>query len=482
MALPTSEQDWVTYLSSIHDQEVRDLKLLNNEYELRAPRSYMHPEIFREIGDRLQQVVIAWPQLVVDAVEERLDVEGFRLPDSDDVDDDMWRVWQFNGLDEGSQLSHIDALVMKRAYLAVGTNEQDATTPLVTCESPLEVYADIDPRTRGVRAALRRYQGYQGNMARDTEAYATLYLPDQTVYYERGSTTGGQYMETDRDQHGLGAVPLVPLVNRCRLADWSGRSELTPILPLAHAANKLATDMMVAAEFVALPLRGIFGIGPQDIEDASGNKLTALQAIMGRLLTIPDEDGTGKTFEFTSANLANFHESINQLAQMVASLAGLPPHYLGMTTDNPASADAIRSAEIRLIKRAERKQRAFGGAWEQVMRLVRRFQDGDWDPGLRRLETVWRDPSTPTVAQKADAAVKLFNLPQPIVPLRQTREDLGYTDAQIDRMETEDQAQQQRDLAQFKLATAAQAAGPQAGQDAGNSDGASPANGEPAAA
>jgi hypothetical protein len=26
-------------------------------------------------------------------------------------------------------------------------------------------------------------------------------------------------------------------------------------------------------------------------------------------------------------------------------MAGLPPHYLGLTTDNPASADAIRSGE-----------------------------------------------------------------------------------------------------------------------------------------
>lgn len=479
MALPTSEQDWVTYLAAIHDQELRELKQFNNEYELKTPRAYMHPEIFREIGDRLQQVIIAWPQLVVDAIEERLDVEGFRLPDSGDADDDMWRVWQANDLDEGSQLAHVDALVMKRAYLAVGTSEDDPDTPLVTCESPLEVYADIDPRTRGVRAALRRYQGYQSTtMARDVEAYATLYLPNATIYYER-SGPNGQYDEVGRDDHGLGAVPLVPLVNRSRLADQLGRSELTPILPLVHAANKLATDMMVAAEFVALPLRGIFGIGPQDIEDTSGNKLTALQAILGRLLTIPDEDGTGKTFEFTSANLANFHESINQLAQMVASLAGLPPHYLGMTTDNPASADAIRSAEIRLIKRAERKQRAFGGAWEQVMRLVRRMQDGDWDPALRRLETIWRDPSTPTVAQKADAAVKLYNLPTPIVPLRQTREDLGYTDAQIDRMEQEDQAQQQRDLAQFKLATAAQAAA-QPQEAPGGS--ASAADSEPAAA
>lgn len=447
MALPDTDLGWVDHLSRLHDAEIPKLRELDDEYELRAPKAYMHPEIFREIGDRLSQVVIAWPMLVADSVEERLQPEGFRLPKSDSADDELWRVWQENNADEESQLGRLDALVMKRSYITVGSNEDDSDTPLMTFESPLEMYADIDPRTRKTRAALRRWCDRTDSLVRLPETYATLYLPDRTVWYERGENA---WKETGRDEHGLGQPLVVPKVNRGRLGDRCGKSELSPILPLAHAANKLATDMMVAAEFVALPLRGIFGMGPGDIEDAGGNKLTALQAIMGRLLTLPDDDGTMRQFEFTSANLSNFHESINQLAKMVASLGALPPHFLGFTTENPASADAIRSSEARLVKRAERKQTAFGGAYEQALRLVRRLQDGDWDPAYRRLETIWRDASTPTVAQSADAAQKKYA--QGITTLRQTREDLGYTDGQIRRMEAED-AQQQATL--FKLPTAA---------------------------
>jgi hypothetical protein len=195
--------------------------------------------------------------------------------------------------------------------------------------------------------------------------------------------------------------------------------------------------MMLAAEFAALPVRGFFGIGPDDLEDKDGNKLTAIQAMLRHFLTIPvGADEGAREFQFAGANLGGFHESINKLAQMVASLAGLPPHYLGFTHDNPASADAIRSSEARLVKRAERKQTPWGGAYEQMCRLVKRFQTGDWDPKLKLLEARWRDPSTPTVAQKADAAVKLYTTtPEPIVDLRQTRETIGLTDAQIKRME-----------------------------------------------
>jgi Phage portal protein, SPP1 Gp6-like len=434
VALPSTPKDWLVRLSALHDAELRHLRSLNDEYELRSAKAYMHPDIWREIGDRLQQVVIAWPQLVVDAVEERLDVEGFRLPDQGKADDDLWRVWQANNLDEMAQLGRVDALVMKRSYLCVGTNEDDAETPLITAESPLETYADLDPRNGRVRAALRRWVDAEAQQGGSGTRYATLYLPDRTVWFVNDQPDP----DMPEDVHQLGVVPVVPLVNRARLADQQGRSELSPILPLAQAANKIATDMMVAAEFVALPVRGIFGIGPEDLEDAKGNKLTAMQMLLNRLLTVPDDDGTARQFEFSSANLNNFHETINQLARLVASIAGLPPHYVGLTTENPPSADAIRSAEMRLVKRAERKQVPFGGAYEQVMRLVKRLQEGKFDPRYARLETIWRDPSTPTRAQSADAAVKLYNLPKPVVPLRQTREDLGYTDAQIGRMETED--------------------------------------------
>lgn len=432
MTLPTEYPDWLTFLSTRHDADIPVLKELDAYYEGRQPLSYMHPEILREVADRIRPVVLFWPQLLVDSVDERLDVTRFRLPKQDAGDDDLWRVWQANDLDEESQMGRVDALTMKRSYLCVGVNEADADTPLITVESPLEVFGYVDPRTRQLAAALKRTY-VADTTVRVPERYATLYLPNVTIWYDWANG----YREIDRDEHQLGVVPMVPLVNRARTADRYGRSELNSVIPLSDAANKLATDMMVAAEFVAIPLRGLFGVGPDDLEDQDGNKMTALQAIMGRLLTIPDGDGTAKMFEFASANLANFHTSIEALAKNAAAIGGLPPDYLGLATDNPPSAESRQAAEIRLIKRAERKQVAFGGSYEKTMRLVRRIQTGDWDPDLKRLETDWRDASTPTVAQSADASVKKFQAG--IVPKRQTREDLRYTDVQIERMEAEDE-------------------------------------------
>lgn len=469
MAFPATDSDWLNNLSLRHDAEKPELELYDSYYEGTQPLSYMHPEILREVGERIRPVVIGWPQLAVDSVEERLDVEGFRLPTDDSADDDLWRVWQANDLDEGSQQGHVDALVMRRAYACVGSNEDDTDTPIVTVESPLEMYADIDPRTRKVRAALRRVAETE-DFARINERTATLYLPNKTIWYR----WNGGWLVEDQDEHKLGEPPVVPLVNRGRLTRSTrlnggravqryGRSDLDLVIPLSDAANKLATDMMVASEFVALPLRGIFGLTPEDLVDEDGNKMTALQVIMGRLLTLTNTEG--REFQFEPADLSNFHTTINQLARVVAALAGLPPHYFGLSTDNPASADAIRSAESRLVKRAERKQRGFGGGWERVGRLVKRIQEGDWNPAYKQLETVWRNAATPTVAQAADAAVKLYTTPgRPIVPLRQTRESLGYSQPQIKRMEEEDAKAAQLDPV-AQIANGLAGIGPEAPSD-----------------
>jgi hypothetical protein len=450
VAYPTEPLDWVLYLSQRHDAELPQLETFDAYYEGEQGLSYMHPEILAEVQDRLRPVIIGWPQLVVDAIEERLDITGFRLPGAEGADEDLWKVWQFNDLDEQAPQAHVDALALSRSYVAVGSRE-GSDIPLVTAESPLELYAAIDPRDRRVLAALRRVNEPE-DLARVGERTATLYLPNMTVWFDWGQSG---WKESHRDVHNLGEVPVTPIVNRPRLRQARkirsnayqlryGRSELASVLPLSDAANKLATDMMVAAEFVAIPQRGFLGVGPDKFRDANGNQLSPTQVLMGQLLAIPGKGTDAKTFEFSTADLNKFIGAINAMAHVVAAMAGLPPQYLGYATDQPASADAIRSAESRLIKRAERKQTAFGGSWERVMRLVRRFQDPSStdDPALHRMETMWRNAATPTIAQAADRAIKLYAAPagqMPIVPLRQTREDLGYTNVQIDRMQDEDQ-------------------------------------------
>ncbi len=241
----------------------------------------------------------------------------------------------------------------------------------------------------------------------------------------------GLWHVVERRPNPLGVVPVVPLVNRRRLLAPDGESELTDVVGLIDALAKVVTDLMVSSEYAAMPRRWITGL--ELPTDAAGNVLEdeALSPVAGRTWMLESE--AARTGQYPEASLDAYTNAVAMLTQQIGALSGLPPHYLGLHGDQPASADAIRSAEASLVARARRRQRAFGGAWEEAMRLAVQVRDGRPDPRLSRLETVWRDPETRTVAQAADAAAKLHGIG---VPLGALLDGLGFSPSQQERVRT----------------------------------------------
>lgn len=432
-----SPEDQLLKLDHKLQAQQRALRKLDAYYCGEQPLKYMAPALEAEFGGRITQLVINWPEMIADAYENRLDITGFRLADGDgEADEDARAVWVDNDMDEQAPLAHLETVALGRSYAIVGTDEDDR--PLITVEHPTQCITEADPRTRRQTSGLKRWKNEDG------VHWGTLYLPNETRYFYRAR----HWVEDTglRDVHNLGQLPVEVLRNRGRMMHDLGRSEFVSILPVADAANKIATDMMISAEFHGMPRRWVWGMSEKDFQDEDGNTLNSWQQIAGRLWSTdkhPDDVAAG---QFPESDLQVFHGTIRVLAQICAQLAALPPHYMSFTTDNPASADAIRSSEAQLVKRVERKQVSLGAAWRRVMGLALRIGGGMAESP--RLETIWRDASTPTVAQVADASVKKYQAK--ISTLRQTREDCGYTPGQIRRMEAEDEEQAKRDpLAQI---------------------------------
>ncbi|MYT30477.1 MULTISPECIES: phage portal protein [unclassified Streptomyces] len=358
------------------------------------------------------RTVIAWPAQAADTIEERLDVEGIRTSASGAPSEVLWNIWQASGLDEESQLAHADALIYGRSYVVVGTDHGGA--PVITVESPLWMAHERDPLTRQVRAAARFVQDPREvdlpQYARSTTTVAaSLFLPGQTVQVVRdsGGEAGG-WVVVDRDVHGMPQIPVVPLVNRPRVSDRAGRSEMLRVIPVADACCRAITNMQIATEFQAVPQRYILGASREDFEDADGNQIPAWEAYLGRVWALANDQA--KAGQFPAAELHNFAEAITTYGKIAASLQGVPLSYFAVGADNPSSADAIRAEEARLVKACERRQRAFGGPWEQVMRLAIWIAEGGTLPqGVENLAMVWRDPATPTMAAKADYVSKMIS-------------------------------------------------------------------------
>jgi hypothetical protein len=368
-------------------------------------------------------VIVNWPALTVDSLEERLDVEGFHLGQATSTDDRLWDWWQANDLDAESSLGHLDALVLGRSFVVVTAGASPNDPPIITVESARNMAATMDPATRTLAAAVRVWERADGRTntweQEGLPTGAVLYLPGRNLHYRR---VNGVWRVQREDTFALNEVCVVPLVNRARLSDRNGVTEMRDVMELTDAACRSLTNLQAAQEFLAVPTRAVLGATESDFVDQDGNALPAWEAYIGRFLALGNEQA--KLQQLPGADLRNFTEVINHYAQLVASVTGLPPQYLGQSTVNPASADAIRSSESRLVKRAERRARAFGETWERVMRLALRVM-GDADSAAQRLETVWRDPATPTYSAKADAVVKLFQ--SGVLPQEAAWEQMGFS-------------------------------------------------------
>lgn len=371
------------------------------------------------------------PRIYVNAVSERLAIEGFTVGDAADSDELLWSWFKANGLDNFSNVAFCEALVYGRSYITIAAPmESDAENPLaipdvpiIKVESPKTLYASIDPRTRGVEWAVRVVKNTDG----DTVA-ATLYTPDTTEYYE---SKDGELKQVETVNHGLGVVPVVPMVHVTDSADLYGTSLITPeIRSVTDAISRLLMNMQSTSELMANPQRYLFGTTTDEI--TNGGQLSSLELYAASFITV--EDAEGKAQQLPAAELRNYTDGMTQLLKLASAYTGLPPQYFSTASDNPASAEAIRASESRLIRECEVMCAQFGSAWEQAMRIALLVMGNKLTVDHFRLETMWRDPSTPTLQAKADAASKAYAGGNGVTPREQARIDMGYSPEQRRQM------------------------------------------------
>lgn len=397
---------------------------------------------------KLVDAVVGWAGTAVDVLEERLDLEGYIGADALGLND----IFRANDLDLESGLGHKDALIYGTGFVFVGKGKDGEADPLITIESPKRATAIYDMRTRRLAAAILVTTDDKGNVLT-----GSLYLPNETIYFEAYERT---FIEVNRDVHLLGRVPVAPLVNNPRSGDPYGRSEITRALrSITDSAMRTLLGAEVAREFYSAPQRYVLGAKEDTFTDADGNPLNPWSVIQGRIQALPynDEDGVlPQVGQFSANSPAPYFEQIRAYAQLAAAETAIPTSYFGFQTDNPASADAIRQMEARLVKRAERRQKQFGRTWSEVARLALLVRDGSIPAEIANVRPIWRDAATPTRAAAADEAVKLIQAGVLLPDSDVTYARIGLSDSDKEVLKTEKNANAARNLV-ANLADAARA-------------------------
>lgn len=390
-------------------------------YDGEQPLLFASPEFQTYTGGLFDDFADNWCQVVVDAAVERMVPTGFRLPDGQ-MDRSAMEAWRRSESDVEFGLAALESLVAKRSYAMVWRPGGGDTE--LTFIHPTRAVVDYEPGRRRVR----RY-GLVIDTYDEYEIATLMSAPDAYVYrYQRlragsgGSVVdgGGEWeprrvglarSESAHFPSPLGSeVPLVELPNRSRLLG-PPHSDIANVAPLQNAVNTLWSHLMTAADQRALPARVITGQHrpTRDILDDDGEVIGEEDLPIDRLrrdkILWLESEGA-RIAEFSPADLNGFLDVISAAVQHIAAQTRTPPHYLLGQMVN-ISGDALAAAESGLVAKVQDKQRFFGAALREVMRLEA-LAAGDVGRAqlLRTGTVVWRDAQFRSEAQYADALTK----------------------------------------------------------------------------
>jgi hypothetical protein len=381
-------------------------------------------------------------RLLVDVVDERLQVDGFRLSASNDLQADKpsWDIWQANQMDSLSRMAFLDSLVKGVSYISVWGDADGDGFPDIRVEDATETIVAYTPGSNFLEreAALKVWKDEFAKLER-----ATVYLPDGVYKFQRSLDDAELGTAAARRSSGeehkwekfagasqfvvnkAGVVPIIPLRNRGRLLT-EGESEIADACAVQNQINGFLFLLALAGYFGAHRQRWAVGIKLAEDEN-TGDLKDPWDTAIDKLWATEDPDV--KLGEFSQTDMDGYIKAIEQKVAHLAVVTRTPKHYLLPEGQNP-SGDAIKSSESGLVRKIGRKQTAFGEALEEVMQLARKF-DKNAEPSVDS-EVVWADAETESEAARADAVIKKFEAK--LISREQALEDLGYSQVQITRM------------------------------------------------
>lgn len=288
-----------------------------------------------------------WVSVIINSALDRMSFKGWST-DDETVNALLTDIYSLQEIAIESYNVHKSALITHEAFVIAWKEEED-----------LEVYYN-DPRLCFVQydpdhPKRKQFAGkwYKDNQNRYN---LTLYYPDRLEYYQtkemkQAPTNAKAFDLVDEARNPYGIIPVFHFA----LTRSGQVSELTNVISLQDAVNKLFADMMVAAEFGAFRQRYVI----------SNTDTTALKNAPNEIWNIPSGEGQTSVGEFTETPLNNYLMAIDKIANSIAIISRTPKHYF-YTEAGQVSGEALIAMESPLIAKVEQYEHTLGTTWKEL--------------------------------------------------------------------------------------------------------------------
>jgi hypothetical protein len=427
---PESPPWWVDRLYKTLMERRTHIDVMSSYYAGEPPQPPWLPEQARQEFHRLMKLTKSnYLGLVVDAMVERISVEGFRLGDDPKADKATWAIWQANGLDSDSDQALLEAAICGSSYLLVAPPPTDGAQPQVFVEHATQAIVEYAPGTgRRVRAAGLKVwtDDWTGRLM------ATLYLPGWVYKFSAPKQVEGLSNPPAWERRAvpgelwplanpLGEVPLVELANNPRLLT-GGVSEIADVVSVQDRINKTLADRLMTQDFGAFPQKWAIAFSAED-PDGNPNRVN-----IGHDRMVTSDAAETRFGQWDAAPLDPYSAAKREDVKDIASRTRTPAQYLLGEMAN-VNGETLKAAESGLVSKVRQRQRYFGEGFEAAMGLARRAA-GIATGAEESMETIWRNPEFRTEGELVDALVKMASLG---VPHQALWERWGASQAEISR-------------------------------------------------
>lgn len=297
---------------------------------------------------------LGWCGKAVDSMADRLVFREF----SDDIFG-FNEIFNMNNPDTFFDSAILSALISSCCFIYISTGEEDF--PRLQVIEGSNATGVIDPITGLLRegyAVLKRDEYGRPEI----EAY---FVSNKTLIYENGKLV-------EQYAHAVPYPLLVPIIHRPDAVRPFGRSRITRAgIYFQKYAQRTLERADISAEFYSFPQKYVVGTS-QDAEPMDKWKAT----ISTLLEFTKDEEGDSpKLGQFTQQSMSPFTEQLRTAAAGFAGETGLTLDDLGFVTDNPSSAEAIKSSHEQIRISSKKAQRCFGSGFLNVGYLASCLRD-----------------------------------------------------------------------------------------------------------
>lgn len=371
--------------------------------------------------------------LAAEATAERMSVEGIRIGDEPDADKDAWRIWKDSDFDAGSDEAIAAALICERSFVSVAP-PKDGQNPKLSYEDPAQVVLAYSPE--GERIAALKVFGDEWT----GDTFGTLYTPQYVVRMVRRGDDDGSHNPLDPyrwlarqmprgaqavTRNPLGEVPFFELQNR-PLGEI--RSELAPLVLPQRLLNQTMFNIQAIAEYGAFRQKWATGIEiPRNPE--TGAPIAPYEAHIAKLFVA--EGSEARFGDFNATDLKPHLDLAREIAGHMARISRLPATYF-LTEVSNVGAETLALIVGGLVAKCRRRVKGYEPGLEGAMRLA--FKALGDARANERIEVKWAEMETRSMAQAADAAVKLTSGDNPVITPQTAQEKwLGMSQTERDR-------------------------------------------------